>query len=712
MPDRGEPAPNSHRGPQAGPPRAPRRPTTWERFGRGFTDPWAWIRDREDPATLRHLEAENAWTDQVMAPWGALRDRIEQEFRDRIVPDDASPPVRHGPFLYGSRYQRGQEYPVLWRRRRPARPGGRRGPEEILFDLNRMAAEEHGAAGDGHFDLGAMEVAPEHDLVAIAVDTVGRRTYEVRFLDTRTGRFLADRLPGAAPNLAWTASGRGVFYTRLDPETLRWFQVVHHRLGDPPAADRLVFEETDEEFSVSVEESRSRKFLLIHCQQTDDAEAWAVPAGKPEAAPRRLVPRGSRHLFELDHFRDRFLLRTNRDAPDYRLVSAPEDAPGDPTRWSDLVPARDGAQIEGFEAFEDGIAVFERRGGRQELRLLAWDGSESRLARLPGRLRALDPEDNPEPHASEVRVVVSGPKTAPRTLAVHLKTGRRRQLKRDPVPGFRPEDYRERRLIARAPDGVRVPVSLVHHRDHPPGPGSPLLLYGYGSYGIPMDPTFSRIRLSLLDRGFSFAIAHIRGGQELGRAWYEAGRQHAKENTFTDFIAAARHLRNRRLCDPDRMFAMGGSAGGLLVGAVVNRAPDLFAGAVAMVPFVDCLNTMLDESIPLTTSEYDEWGDPREEAFFHRIAGYAPYENIPNTRLPHLFVTSGLHDSQVQFWEPTKWVQRLRERNTDPDARILLRTTLDAGHGGRSGRYRGLGEIAEIYAFLVGVSRLPRRPSA
>ena len=691
--------------PGAGPPHAPRRPREWERFGRRFSDPWAWIRDRDDPETLRHLEAENAWTDRTLAPWAGLKDRIEHELRGRIVPDAASPPVRHGQFLYGFRYRPGEEYAVYWRRRLPARSRGRRGPEELLLDPNRMAAETHGAADRGHFDLGAIEIAPGHDLLAFAVDTVGRRTYEVRFLDTRTGELLPDRIPGAAPNFAWAASGRTLLYTRLDPDTLRWTSVMGHRLGDPPEADSLVYEEADEEYSVAVSESRSRELLLIHAQQTDDAEAWAVPSDCPETRPRRLVPRGRRHLFDLDHFGGRFVLRSNHEAPDYRLAAAPADDAGDPARWEDLVPPAPGVQVEDFALFDSAIAVFERRGGRQELRILDPDGGRERRVRLPGRLRALDPEENPEAHASEVRVVVSGPKTAPRTLAVNLSTGRRRQLKREEVPGFRASQYRERRLWARAADGVRVPISLVHHRDHPPGPDAPLLLYGYGSYGISMDPVFSRLRLSLLDRGFTFAIAHVRGGQELGRAWYEAGRQHAKKNTFDDFIACARHLGKRGLADPNRIYAMGGSAGGLLVGAVLNRAPGLFAGAVAMVPFVDCLNTMLDESIPLTTSEYDEWGDPREEAFFHRIADYAPYENIPRTALPPVLVTTGLHDSQVQFWEPAKWVQRLRERNSDPAARILLRTSLDAGHGGRSGRYRGLGEIAEIYAFLVGLAR-------
>ena len=689
---------------QPGPPRAPRRPVSYEKFGRRWTDPWAWIRDREDPEVLRHLEAENTWTERSLAPWSGIRDTVLDELKSRIVPDTASPPVRHGPYLYFSRYRRGEEYPVFCRRPAPA-PGHRAGKEQLLLDGNALAREAHGESLDGYFSLGALEISPNHEILGFATDTVGRRIHEVRFLDTRTGALLDDRIPGAAPNLVWTRNGDAVVYTRLDPETLRWDRVMLHRLGEPAERDVLLYEEADDTFWVAAHESRSREFVLLHCEQTDRAEAWAIPSGDPEAGPRRIVPRGGPHEFQLDHFRSRFLIRTNRGAPDFRLVTAAEEHPADETAWEDLVPAREGVQLEGFELFETHLALFERRGGRQELRLMDWDGGPSRHVPLPGPVRALDEEDNPEPGANEVRVVVSTPKTPPTTLAVSLATGRRRTLKREKAPGFRSADYRVRRLSARAADGTRIPISLVHHRDHPPSRSSPLLLYGYGAYGISMDPAFSRARPSLLDRGFTFAVAHIRGGQELGRAWYEAGRQERKTNTFHDFIACAVHLRRRRMCDPDRMFAMGGSAGGLLMGAVLNEEPELFAGIVAIVPFVDVLNTMLDADIPLTTSEYDEWGDPNRKEFFELLAGYAPCENVPAAPLPHVLVTSGLHDSQVQFWEPTKWVQRLRERNTDPDARILLRTNLDAGHGGRSGRYRGLEETAEIYAFLLGLSQ-------
>jgi oligopeptidase B len=650
------------------------------------------------------LRAENAWTERRLAPWSELRDTVLAEMKARIVADTASPPVRHGPFLYYYRFRAGEEYPVFCRRRAGSH-GRRGGPEELLLDGNRLAREAHGEPAEGYLSIGALEMSPDHQVLAFATDTVGRRLYELRFLDTRSGAVVEDRIPGAAPNVVWARNGEAVFYTRPDPETLRWSKVMLHRLGEAAEEDALVYEETDDTFWVAAHESRSREFVLLHCEQTDRAEAWAIPSADPAAPPRRLIPRGGPHEFEIDHFRDRFLIRTNRGAPDFRLVGAPEADPADEAGWEDLVPPRTGVQLEGFELFETHLALFERRGGRQELRLVDWDSGAARPVPLPGPVRALDEENNPEAGAREVRVVVSTPKTPATTLAVALDTGRRRTLKREKVPGFRAADYRVRRLSARGRDGTRIPISLVHHREHPPGTASPLLLYGYGAYGISMDPAFSKARFSLLDRGFSFAIAHVRGGQELGRAWYEAGRQEEKPNTFHDFIACAAHLRRRGMCDPRRMYAMGGSAGGLLMGAVLNEAPGLFDAVVAMVPFVDVLNTMLDPDIPLTTAEYDEWGDPNRKEFFELLASYAPYENVPRAPLPHVLATSGLHDSQVQFWEPTKWVQRLRERNTRADRLILLRTNMDAGHGGRSGRYRGLEEIAEIYAFLIGISR-------
>ena len=687
--------------PELAPPRARRQPVRRERFGRSWTDPWAWIRERDDPEVLRLLEAENAWTEASLARWSGVRDTVLDEMKRRIVPETVSPPVRHGPFLYYWRFRAGEEYASFCRRR----PGGRQ--EEVLLDQNELAREVHGDSGDGHFRVGMVETAPNHRIVAWAQDTVGRRIHEIRFLDTGTGELLEDRLEGAAPNLVWYRSGEVVLYTSLDPETLRWSRVLRHRLGTPQAEDEVVHEEEDDTFSVSAYESRSRELLLLHCEQTDRGEAWALPSGDPSAPARRILPRGEPHEFELDHFRGRFWIRTNRGAPDFRLVETRD--PGDADAWADLVPPRPGVALEGFELFDTHLALFERRDGRQELRLVEWETGAGREVPLPGSVRALDEEENPEADADEVRVVVSTPKTPPTTLAVSLRTGRRRTLKRERVPGFHAAAYRVRRYAARAPDGARIPISLVHHRDHPPGPASPLLLYGYGAYGIPMDPAFSRTRPSLLDRGFSFAIAHVRGGRELGRAWYEAGRREAKPNTFRDFLACARHLRDRGRCDPERMFAMGGSAGGFLVGTCLNEDPGLFAGIVAMVPFVDVLNTMLDPDLPLTTAEYDEWGDPNRREFFDLLAAWAPCENVPRAALPHVLATSGLHDSQVQFFEPTKWVQRLRERNTDPAAMILLRTNLDAGHGGRSGRYRGLAEIAEIHAFLIGLAGLADR---
>lgn len=691
-PSRPRPAPSA-----AAPPTLPKRPVTLEDHGVRRTDPWPYLRERDDPEVLDHLRAENAWTERALGRFPGRQEEILAELKARVVPNTSTPPVRDGPFLYRWRYREGEEYAALCRKT-PAKGSRWR----VLLDGNRLAREAHGDAADGYFHLGTVEACPKHRLYAYAVDTVGRRIYTIRFLDADTGRLLPDEIPRTAPNLVWAETGDTILYVVQDEETLRWDRVKRHRLGEPAEEDEVVFHEADEAFNVSVSASRSREYLLLHCVQTERTEALAVPSRTPDAPVRVLVPREEKHEFELDHFRGRFYIRTNRGAPDFRLVEAPEDDPG--RGWRDVVPAEEGAHLEDFELFDSHLALFLRRGGRQELEIRRWDDGEARAIPLPGPVRALDPEDNPEPGADVVRVAVSTPRTPPTVLAVELATGKRRRLKRERVPNFRAGDYRMKRLFARAADGARIPLSLVFRADRPPGPDTPLLLYGYGAYGISMDPAFSASRLSLLDRGFLYAMAHIRGGQELGRAWYEAGRKEHKGNTFTDFISSAEYLRDRGLCDPERMFALGGSAGGLLMGAVVNLAPALFRGVVAMVPFVDALNSMLDPTLPLTTGEYDEWGDPSRAEDFRRIASWSPYENIREAAYPHILATSGLHDSQVQFKEPTKWVLRLRERNTDPNSLILLHTNLDAGHGGRSGRYRGLDEVAMTYTFLTGLA--------
>ncbi len=676
-------------------PKAARREHVHREHGVPRSDPWAWIRDRDDPEVLALLRAENDWTERSLAPFAAERDRVLAEMKARVAPNQSSPPVADGGFLYRWRYRRGEEYPVFMRRR----PSG---PETTLLDGNVLA-------GHGYFRIGAVEMTPRHDRLAYAVDTVGRRIYEIRFRDPETGDELPDRIPGAAPNFVWSADGRTLLYTEVHTETLRWHRIRRHRLGTPVEADATVYEEADEAFWISVFESRSRELLLIHCQQTERAETWAVPAANPEAQPSLVLPREDGHEFALDHFRGRFYIRTNRDAPDFRLVAAPEDRPQD---WTEVAPAAPGVQLEGFQLFDSHLALFEREAGRQELRLVEWESGTSRRVALPGAVRALDEESNPDSGSREIRVTVSNPKTPTTTFAVDLATGLRRALQKERVPTFRSRSYRLARLTARGRDGARIPISLVHHRDFPPGPDRPLLLYGYGAYGISMDPVFSLTRPSLVDRGFTVATAHVRGGQELGRRWYDEGRLLRKSNTFHDFIACAERLRDGGKCDPERVYAMGGSAGGLLVGAALNMAPDLFHGVVAMVPFVDVVNSMLDPDIPLTTGEYDEWGNPSERRFFDVMRGYAPYENVPEAPLPHVLATSGLHDSQVQFWEPTKWVQRLREKNAATGRLILLRTSMDAGHGGRSGRYRGLEEIAEIHSFLIGLSRLRPSPAS
>ena len=507
------------------PPALPKRPATREDHGVRRTDPWPGLRDREDPEVLRHLRAENEWTERAFSRWPGRQEAILSELKARVVPDTSTPPVREGPFLYYWRYREGAEYAALCRKKPEKGSRGR-----TLLDGNHLAREAHGDSAEGYFSLGTVEISPDHRLLAFAADTVGRRIYTIRFRDPETGRMLPDRIKGAAPNLVWAETGDTILYVAQNEETLRWDRVLRHRLGDPPEADATVFEETDEEFGVTVSRSRSREFVLLHSVQTERTEVWAVPSREPDAPARLLIPRDEKHEFEVDHFRGRFFVRTNRDAPDFRLVEAPEEDPG--SRWREIVPAESGVHLEDFELFDTHLALFRRRRGRQELVLRRWEDGETRQVPLPGPVRALDPEDNPEPGAPEVRIAVSTPRTPPTVLAVDLESGRRRRLKRERVPGFRSGDYRTRRLFVTAGDGARIPVSLAYRADRPPGPGVPLLLYGYGAYGICLDPGFSANRLSLLDRGFLYAEAQVRGGQELGRAWYEAGRREHKTNTF------------------------------------------------------------------------------------------------------------------------------------------------------------------------------------
>ena len=724
----------------ATPPRAPRRPHRHETHGDVRVDDYYWLRERDNPEVRAYLEAENAYLREMMAGPVEQEQRLFDEIKGRIKQTDMSVPYREGQHRYYHRFENGKEYAVHCRRRvegpdRPDAPGAA-GPaasadEEVILDVNAVAQ------GHAYCQVGSRSMSPSGRLLAYAVDTVGRREYALRVRDLARRTDLDDVIPNVTANVTWAAGDDVVFYARHDPTTLRPYQILRHRLGDDPTRDCLVYEEGDPTFSCAVWRSRSKRYVLIGCFQTVTTEIRYLDAEDPEAPPVPFLARERGHEFEIDHYRGRFYIRSNAGARNFRLLEADEDRTVR-AAWRELVPHRDDVLIEGFELFRGHLVVAERHEGLTRLRVCPWDagaaGGDGRHGSEAGEHPGGDGRDghlvafdeaayavwigtNREPETATLRFQYSSLTTPPSVYDYDMRTRTRTLLKREEVLGdFDPSRYETRRLFATAPDGVRVPISFVRRRGAPARDASnasaPLLLYGYGAYGISMEPTFRSSRLSLLDRGFTYAIAHVRGGEELGRRWYEDGKLRKKQNTFTDFIACAEHLVAKGLAGPERLFAMGGSAGGLLMGAVINLRPDLFHGVVAQVPFVDVVTTMLDESIPLTTGEYDEWGDPNDAEDYACIRAYSPYDNMAPVTWPHLLVMTGLHDSQVQYWEPAKWVAKRRVMQPDDGRRLLLKTNLEAGHGGASGRYRQYRETALQYAFLLDLAGLADRGPA
>jgi oligopeptidase B len=651
-------------------------------------DPYYWMNDREDPDVLAYLRAENAYTEAVMAHTAELQERLFQEIRGRIQETDMSVPYRRGDYWYYSRNEEGKEHAIHARRR-----GSMDGPEEILLDDNVRAA---GKA----FYSSSLQVSPGDDILAFAEDTLGRNVVTIRFQNLRTGEMFDDVITGASWNMVWAEDNRTIFYATRDPVTLRTYRIYRHELGTDPADDELVYEETDETFSTSVDKSRSRDHIIIGSRQTLANEFRYTSAHRPTEPFRVFLPRERGHEHSVDEIGGYFYIRTNDGATNFRLMRTPVDRTGR-EHWEEVVPHRDDVYLQGFTLFRDHLVLSERRDGLMQLRVRAWAGDDEHYLAFDEQAYVVFAVQNPEADTRTLRFMYQSMTTPSSIYDYDMETRDRTLLKRTEVlGGYDPADYRTERRFATVRDGTRVPVTLVYRDDLRSDGPQPLLLYGYGSYGSSTDPTFSSLRLSLLDRGFIYAIAHIRGGQEFGRAWYEAGKLLEKKNTFFDFIDVAEHLVENGYTEPAQLYAEGGSAGGLLMGAVINYRPDLFHGIVAAVPFVDVVTTMLDETIPLTTFEWDEWGDPRQPAYYEYMLSYSPYDNVAAVAYPNLLVTSGLHDSQVQYFEPTKWVARLRATATG-DNRILLRTNMEAGHGGAAGRYQRWREIAFNYAFLL-----------
>ena len=679
-------------------PSAPERPARLERHGDVRIDPWYWLNERDGPEVRAHLDAENEYLETALAGVASLRTELEAELASRVAPEESTAPYHRAGAWYYSRYEAGAEYELFCRR-----VGSPDAPEQILLDGNELAR------GHAHFHLAPPVPSPAGRFLAFAIDSVGRRFYTVRVVDLASGELLADRIENVTDDFVWANDEATLFYARQDPETLRSCRVYRHRLGSDPERDPVVFEEADEAFWVSLTRFRSGRFLAIRSAQTLTTEYRVLDADRPEGEFRVVEPRLRGREYELDHqpgaSGGRFLILTNDAAPDFRLMSAPAATPGR-DHWTERIGAREGVLLEQVQAFTDAIAVRERVASRGRIRLLAGDGAPIREVSFEENafVVTLDPMAE---IGGPLRLSYSSP-TTPRTLFEEdLTAGRRRVRHRAQVAGpFSPASYRCERIWAPARDGRSIPVTLLARATAAPAGTAPLLLTGYGAYGLSYDPAFNANLLSLVDRGFIFAIAHVRGGSELGRAWCDGGRRLAKRNTFHDFVDAAEHLASSGWGDPARLYAMGGSAGGLLIGAVLNERPDLFHGAIANVPFVDILTTMLDTSIPLTTGEYDEWGDPNDPAVYDYIKSYSPYDNVGRAAYPHLLAMTGFHDSQVQYWEPAKWVAKLRSLRLDRSRLLLLRTNFEAGHAGSSGRYRRLADTAIQYAFLLRLAAL------
>lgn len=674
------------------PPIAEPRPMTLEKHDRVRVDPYFWLRERDNPEVIAYLEAENAYFDAQMAPLRALQDELFREIRERIPQDDASVPYRLGNYSYYRRYEEGHQYPVF--ARRAGAPGA---AEQILLDVNRLAEDHEYYAAI----YGSGSISPDGRYLAWSADTEGRRFYTLRFLDMTTGEMLGESIRDVTGNLAW-ADGRTVFYAKQDTGTLRWDRIYRHELETDPAGDVLVYEEPDETFTTFVTKSRDGRFVLIGSSQTLASEWRFLDAKDPHGEFRVFEPRRRGHEYDVEHAGDRFYIRTNLDAENFRLVSTPETATsaGD---WREEISHRDDVFLAGFDVFQDHLVVTERAEGLDRLRIRPWaDPAAEHYVTFDDPAYMVSLGDNPRFDTDTLRFVYQSPAVPATTYDYDMTSRERVLLKQDEVRGgFDPANYRTERLAVPARDGARVPVTLVYRVDRFAKDGAhPLLLYGYGSYGASVPPYFDPERLSLLDRGFAYAIAHIRGSQTLGRRWYENGKLFEKKNTFTDFIDVGEYLVAEDWADRRRLFAMGGSAGGLLMGAVINMRPELFQGVVAHVPWVDIVTTMLDSSIPLTTNEYDEWGDPNDPEYYEYMLSYSPYDNVEAKAYPALLVTTGLNDSQVQYWEPAKWVAKLRALKTD-DNLLLLHTNMGAGHGGASGRYDRYRETARDWAFLL-----------
>lgn len=681
------------------PPKAAVRPHEMTMHGHTRVDNYYWLNERENLEVLAYLEAENQYVDSCLKHTEPLQEQLFKEITGRIKQDDNSVPVKIRDYYHYTRFEEGKEYPIICRKKHSLEA-----PEEILLNGNQLAE------GHAFFQIGEISLSEDDRLLAYSVDTVSRRIYTVYVKDLATGELVGEPIPNTSGNIVWASDNATLFYGVKD-ETLRPCKIMRHRLGTPVADDVQVYEETDETFVCYISKTKSRKYLIITSDSTLSSECRILESNQPEGEFRVFQERQPDMLYGIDHYKEHFYIQTNADgAKNYKIMRTPVGQT-EMAHWTEVVAHREHVMIEGFTIFDKFFVIEEREGGLVKIRVKSWDGRNNHYLDFGEPAYTAGVGANPDFDAVTLRYAYNSMTTPSSVYEYDMEKRTKTLLKQqEVVGGYNPGDYVTERLMAPSHDGVLVPISIVYKknvggRDPEPVEGPvchnrPLVLYGYGSYGSSMDAYFSVARLSLLDRGFIWAIAHIRGGEEMGRQWYDDGKMLNKKNTFLDFIACAEYLIGKGYTSPQKMFAMGGSAGGLLVGAVVNMRPDLWKGVIAQVPFVDVVTTMLDESIPLTTGEYDEWGNPNEKQYYDYMLSYSPYDNVEAKDYPAMLITTGLHDSQVQYWEPAKWTAKLRALKTDRNP-LYLKTEMDYGHGGASGRFEGYKEVALEYAFML-----------
>jgi oligopeptidase B len=671
------------------PPTVPQRPFI-VKGPQQRNDPYYWLRDdtRKNAEMLAYLKAENSYADSILAPTKPLQDELFKEIVSHIKQDDSSVPYRKRGYYYYTRTQTGQEYPVVARKL-----GSLKAKEQLMLDEPAMAK------GHGFFAIPEWTVSPGNRLLAYALDTVGRRQYVLEVKDLATGKTLADKVTDVEPDLVWADDNKTVFYIEKDPLTLLSKRVKAHVLGTPASSDKLVYEEKDDSFYIGIGRTSDDKYVCIFEQATVSNEQRCTSAASP-GKWTLIAPREREFRYQADHVGSRWIIRTDWNAKNYKLAEVSDaDMPKGRDAWHDLVPHDADVFIENFQPFESFIAIEERSGGNKHIRLLSNSGKSSDVA-SDEPAYAMSIGTNPESTSTKLRYSYDSLTTPQITYEVDSKTGERLVLKRTPAPNYNPSQYVTERVWATARDGTKIPVSLVYKKGFKRDGTAAMLQYGYGSYGFSTDPTWSPTIVPLLDRGVVYAIAHIRGGQEMGRAWYDAGHLLSKKNSFTDFIDVTRYLVGQGYAAKNRVAALGGSAGGLLMGAVANMAPEDYRIIVAQVPFVDVVTTMLDSSIPLTSNEYDEWGNPSDPKYYDYMLSYSPYDNVAKKDYPAMFVGTGLWDSQVQYYEPTKYVAKLRAMKTDSNP-LVFRVNMEAGHGGKSGRFQQYHSRAEYYAFML-----------